>query len=74
MQMPTPMKLRRLERGVLQIELAARTKITRSRLSEIECGHVEPRAEELERIAQALDVPVAALVPNGETVQGAGAA
>lgn len=58
----TPLKLRRLERGVLQIELARRAKIARCRLSEIECGHIQPRHDELVRIAKVLGVGINALV------------
>ena len=52
----TQIKLRRLERGLLQIELAQRAHINRGRLSEIENGHLQPRPDELERIAQVLEL------------------
>lgn len=52
----TGIKLRRLEAGLLQVELAQRVHIARCRLSEIENGHVHPRPDELERIAAALGV------------------
>lgn len=58
----TPFKLHRLRAGLLQIELANRTKIARCRLSEIECGHIKPRPDEVERIALALGVAITALV------------
>ena len=57
----TQIKLRRIERGLLQIELAQRARINRCRLSELECGHLQPGAEELQRLATALGVPITAL-------------
>jgi transcriptional regulator with XRE-family HTH domain len=50
------MKLQRLERGLLQVEVANRARIPRARLSELENGHVLPTGEELERLASALGV------------------
>jgi transcriptional regulator with XRE-family HTH domain len=61
----TEIKLERLRRGLRQLELAQLTGISRCRLSEIECGWIAPRADELERIARALDVPLACLSPVG---------
>ena len=58
----TKMKLRRLERGFLQVELAHRANIARCRLSELENGHIEPRPDEIERLASALNVSVESLV------------
>lgn len=52
----TRIKLRRLEAGLLQVELSQRAQIARARLSEIECGHVQPRPDELDRIAGVLGV------------------
>jgi len=52
----TTIKLRRLERGQLQIETARRARISRSRLSEIENAHVMPRDDELQRLARTLGV------------------
>lgn len=57
----TPIKLRRLESGLRQIELAQRAQIARCRLSELECGYLTPQPEELQRIAKALGVPAEAL-------------
>jgi len=47
----------RLERDVLQVDLAQRARIDRTRLSLIENGHITPTAEELRRIARALAMP-----------------
>jgi transcriptional regulator with XRE-family HTH domain len=58
----TTIKLRRLERGMLQIDLATKAQLPRARLSEIENGHLAPRREELERIAGALAIPLEALL------------
>lgn len=58
----TACKLRRLERGLLQIDLARKAKISRGRLSEIENGHIVPRPDELHRLARALAVPTATLL------------
>lgn len=57
----TKIKLRRLERGLLQVELSQRAQIPRNRLSEIENAHVAPKADELERLAAALRVPIGTL-------------
>lgn len=54
----TPLKRARLEQGVLQLELARRARISRSRLSELECGYSDPDPHELRRIAAALGVDV----------------
>jgi transcriptional regulator with XRE-family HTH domain len=53
----TVVKLRRLERRLLQTEVAKRAAVACSRLSAIENGQVEPQPDELERIAAALDIP-----------------
>ena len=60
----TKIKLRRLERDLLQVDVARRAGIGRSRLSEIECGHAAPRPDELVRIARALGVDVGLLLPE----------
>lgn len=54
----TTVKLRRFERGVMQLELAKRAEIAFGRLSAIENGHAQPCQEELERIAAVLGVPL----------------
>ena len=59
--MLTRIKLCRLQIGARQLELSQRAGITRQRLSELECGYVEPRADELERLADALGLPVGEL-------------
>jgi transcriptional regulator with XRE-family HTH domain len=53
----TAVKLRRLERRLLQIEVAKRAAVACSRLSAIENGDVEAQPDELQRIAAALDIP-----------------
>jgi hypothetical protein len=53
----TAVKLRRLERHLLQIEVAKRAALACSRLSAIENGDVEAQPDELQRIAVALDIP-----------------
>jgi transcriptional regulator with XRE-family HTH domain len=53
----TPLKLRRLERRLLQIEVAKHAAVPCSRLSAIENGEVDAQPDELERIAAALDIP-----------------
>ncbi len=52
----TNYKLRRLERNTLQVVLAQATGIDRSRLSQIENGYVEPTADEVRRLARALNL------------------
>jgi transcriptional regulator with XRE-family HTH domain len=56
------MKLCRFERGVMQLDLAKRADITYRRLSEIENGQAEPQPDELQRIAEVLDVPLDTLL------------
>lgn len=58
----TSVKLRRFERGLLQMEVAKRAEIACGRLAEIENGQVEPRPEELQRIALVLGVPTQRLI------------
>ena len=57
----TEIKLLRLRRGMLQVQLAQQAPIARGRLSEIECGLVTPRPDELERLARVLGVSVETL-------------
>ncbi|HVN85973.1 MAG TPA: helix-turn-helix transcriptional regulator [Candidatus Binatia bacterium] len=52
----TSLKLRRFERGLLQLEVARRAEMTWGRLSEIENGRVDPQPDELQRIASALGI------------------
>jgi transcriptional regulator with XRE-family HTH domain len=59
----TTYKKVRLECGLLQVELAQRARIDRSRLSLIENAHLIPSAEEIQRIAKALNVSVETLTP-----------
>ena len=47
-------KVRRIRAGLHQYELAARLGINQTRLSEIECGRVQPSPELLERILDAI--------------------
>jgi len=52
----TSLKLRRFERGLLQLEVARRAEIAWGRLSEIENGRVDPQPDEVQRIATALGI------------------
>lgn len=61
----TPVKLCRFSRGLLQVELARRAQITHARLSEIESGRVDPRADELERLSQVLGIQADRLLASG---------
>jgi transcriptional regulator with XRE-family HTH domain len=47
-------KVRRIRAGLYQYELAARLGINQTKLSEIECGRVQPSSELLERILDAI--------------------
>jgi transcriptional regulator with XRE-family HTH domain len=64
--------LRRLrtQRGVSQGRLAAKMKMDRAYLSEIENGHRKPTVDLLDKLAEALNVPVHELflppAPNAE--------
>jgi transcriptional regulator with XRE-family HTH domain len=46
---------RRIAAGIPAIRLATKARINRSRLSELECGHVQPTAIEIQRLAIALE-------------------
>lgn len=50
----TRLKERRLRIGMLQIELAQRARIARSRLSELENGYIQGTREELARLDRVL--------------------
>ncbi len=52
----TMLKIRRFQRGLLQLEVAKRAAIPCGRLSELESGKAEPHADELQRLARVLDV------------------
>jgi transcriptional regulator with XRE-family HTH domain len=52
----TNVKLRRFERGLLQMEVAKHAAIACCRLAEIENGDAEPRPDELQRLALVLEV------------------
>ena len=56
------LKLCRFERGVMQTVLARRAEIAWGRLSAIENGDAEAQPDELQRIAAALQIPLAALL------------
>jgi transcriptional regulator with XRE-family HTH domain len=58
----TNLKLRRFERGLLQMEVAKRAAIPCGRLSAIENGSAAPQPDELQRIATALGVPAQRLL------------
>ena len=58
----TPLKRARFELGLLQADVAARAHIHQTRLSQLENGRLQPRTEELERIAGALGVPIDTLL------------
>jgi transcriptional regulator with XRE-family HTH domain len=58
----TSLKLRRLARHLLQLEVAKRAAIGCHRLADIESGRAEPLPDELYRLAQALDLAPEALL------------
>jgi predicted transcriptional regulator len=49
------LKIARIRAGLLQYQLAARVWITQTKLSEIECGRLQPNSELLQRILQAIE-------------------
>ena len=59
-----PLKQLRMDRGESLTALAAKAGITRLTIINIEAGRTRPRAETLEKLAQALRVPVARLLPR----------
>lgn len=50
----TTVRLRRFERGMLQMEVAKRAAIPWGRLSQIESGSAAPQPDELQRLAVVL--------------------
>jgi transcriptional regulator with XRE-family HTH domain len=59
------------QRGVTQLELAARVGVTRAAMSRYVSGDREPRFVTLVRIAEALDVHVDDLIGTGDPVETA---
>ncbi len=51
-------RLQRVLAGLKQIQLAQAARISCPRLSQIECGYVPPRPDELARLAKVLGVDV----------------
>ncbi len=56
----------RLEKGMLQTDLAARARLHRTVLGEIERGQRDPSFTRLLRLARALDVPLPKLLARAE--------
>ena len=52
--MVTNLKLERIKAGLKQLEVFKATGIDRARLSLIENGWIEPRAEEIQKIKEAI--------------------
>jgi transcriptional regulator with XRE-family HTH domain len=48
-------KIARLRAGLKQYELAAKVGITQTKLSEIECGRLQPSPELLQRVLQVIE-------------------
>ena len=61
------LRLIRTIKGLSQWDLAAQSGIRNYRLSLLENGRVEPKAEELEALAEVLGTTVELLVDEGET-------
>ena len=59
----------RLQRGWSQAELARRVETSQSYIGRLETGHVDPQLSTVRRIAQALGVPLPAVV-EALTVEG----
>jgi len=51
------LRISRIRAGLRQYELAARVGITQTKLSEIECGRLQPSPELIERIIEAMRDP-----------------
>ena len=60
----TTLKLTRFERGMMQMVLARRAAISCGRLSAIENGDSAAQPDELQRIADALKVPLKTFYPD----------
>jgi transcriptional regulator with XRE-family HTH domain len=67
----TELRLRRFERGLMQIELARRTGIAWFRLSKIENGQVVAQPDELHRISTVLNIPTDQLGVEAQTAPSA---
>jgi transcriptional regulator with XRE-family HTH domain len=52
--------------GMTQLQLSLEAGVTTSQISKIENGHANPETETLVRLAEALGVPLAALVAGVE--------
>jgi len=48
------LKIARIRAGLKQYQLACKVSITQTKLSEIECGRLQPNAELMQRIIEAL--------------------
>ncbi|MBO8129837.1 MAG: helix-turn-helix transcriptional regulator [Peptococcaceae bacterium] len=64
--MSVQLKKIRIEKGLSQVKLARISGVAQSSISEIESGKTKPIITTLEKLAAALDVPVAALLGDGE--------
>ena len=56
----------RRERQITQIQLAAMARLSRNTLNRAEAGEITPKVKTLGRIALALEIEIAALLPNRE--------
>jgi len=63
----TKLKLTRIEHERAQIDVAMQAGINPTRMNRLENGWLQPRADELQRIAGALGVPVGALAMKEPT-------
>jgi predicted transcriptional regulator len=52
---PLELKIARIRVGLRQYELAARAGITQTKLSEMECGRLQPSPELLQRILEVIE-------------------
>lgn len=59
---PSSIALLRLQKGWSQAELAKRARTSQSYIARIELGNVDPQVSTVKKLAQALGVPVAAVM------------
>ncbi len=67
------LKVERLRRGWTQTDLALRTRLVAQDISKIENGWLIPRPDQLERLAFALEIPLAAVLQRMDVAETAGA-
>jgi predicted transcriptional regulator len=72
MMTPHELRSKRVAAEIAATVLATKAKVNRSRLSNIECGHVQPNENELQRLNRALERLIKARTAIRKTAVAAG--